>query len=55
MVGSSARRGDRRHRIAGDYRAVERVFPSLRRADALTPEALVNAELEQTGQEVRKL
>jgi MFS family permease len=30
-------------------------FPSLRRADALTPEALVNAELEQTGQEVRKL
>jgi hypothetical protein len=30
-------------------------FPSLRRADALTPEALMNAELEQTGQEVRKL
>jgi MFS family permease len=30
-------------------------FPSLRRADALTPEALVNAELEQSGQEVRKL
>ncbi|MFY9745796.1 MAG: MFS transporter [Acidobacteriaceae bacterium] len=30
-------------------------FPSLRRADALTPEALVRAELEQTGQEVRKL
>ena len=31
------------------------LFPSLRRADALTPEALINAELEQTGQEVRKL
>ncbi|MGC2298201.1 MAG: MFS transporter [Acidobacteriaceae bacterium] len=30
-------------------------FPSLRRADALTPEALVNAGFEQTGQEVRKL
>ena len=30
-------------------------FPSLRRADALTPEALLNAEFEQTGQEVRKL
>jgi MFS family permease len=30
-------------------------FPSLRRADALTPEALMNAELEQTGQEARKL
>jgi hypothetical protein len=30
-------------------------FPSLRRADALTPEALTNAELEQSGQEVRKL
>ena len=30
-------------------------FPSLRRADALTPEALMNAELEQTAQEVRKL
>ncbi len=31
------------------------LFPNLRRADALTPEALMNAELEQTGQEVRKL
>jgi hypothetical protein len=31
------------------------LFPNLRRADALTPEALINAELEQTGQEVRKL
>jgi len=31
------------------------VFPNLRRADELTPEALINAELEQTGQEVRKL
>jgi hypothetical protein len=31
------------------------LFPSLRRADALTPEALIDAELEQTGQEVRKL
>ena len=30
-------------------------FPNLRRADALTPEALLNAEFEQTGQEVRKL
>jgi hypothetical protein len=30
-------------------------FPNLRKADALTPEALLNAELEQTGQEVRKL
>ena len=30
-------------------------FPSLRRADGLTPEALLNAEVEQTGQEVRKL
>jgi hypothetical protein len=30
-------------------------FPNLRRADALTPEALINAELEQTGQETRKL
>jgi MFS family permease len=31
------------------------LFPNLRRADALTPEALINAGLEQTGQEVRKL
>ena len=30
-------------------------FPSLRRADALTPEALLAAEKEQTGQEVRQL
>lgn len=30
-------------------------FPSLRRADALTPEALLQAELEHTGQEVRQL
>ncbi len=30
-------------------------FPSLRRADELTPAALINAELEQSGQEVRKL
>ena len=30
-------------------------FPSLRRADALTPEALMAAEAEQTGQEVRQL
>jgi hypothetical protein len=30
-------------------------FPSLRRADALTPEALLNAEFGQAGQEVRKL
>src|ERR1700691_2714444 len=30
-------------------------FPSLRRADGLTPEALLNAEFQQTGQEVRKL
>jgi MFS family permease len=30
-------------------------FPSLRRAGALTPEALLQAELEHTGQEVRKL
>jgi MFS family permease len=31
------------------------LFPSLRGADELTPEALINAELEQTGQEARKL
>jgi MFS family permease len=30
-------------------------FPSLRRADALTPEALLAAEVEQTGREVRQL
>ena len=30
-------------------------FPSLRRADALTPEALLEAEKAQTGQEVRQL
>jgi hypothetical protein len=30
-------------------------FPSLRRAGALTPEALLHAEMEQAGQEVRKL
>jgi len=30
-------------------------FPSLRRADALTPEALMAAEAEQIGQEVRQL
>ena len=30
-------------------------FPSLRRADALTPEALLAAEMEQTGREVRQL
>jgi len=30
-------------------------FPALRRADGLTPEALLNVELEQTAQEVRKL
>ncbi|MFP5226069.1 MAG: MFS transporter, partial [Acidobacteriota bacterium] len=30
-------------------------FPSLRRADALTPEALMAAEQEQAGQEVRQL
>ena len=31
------------------------MFPRLRNADELTPEALIQAELEQTGQEVRKL
>ncbi len=30
-------------------------FPSLRRADGLTPESLLSAELEQTGHDVRKL
>lgn len=30
-------------------------FPNLRRADALTPEALLNAEWEQAGQEARQL
>ena len=30
-------------------------FPSLRRADGLTPEALLNAEFQQTAQEVRNL
>jgi len=30
-------------------------FPSLHRADALTPEALLAAEEQQTGQEVRQL
>ncbi len=31
------------------------LFPSLRRADQLTPEALLNVEVEQSGQEVRQL
>jgi MFS family permease len=31
------------------------LFPRLRRAGALTPEALLNAEWQQSGQEVRKL
>src|SRR5580698_3426392 len=31
------------------------LFPSLRQADQLTPEALLNVEVEQSGQEVRQL
>ena len=31
------------------------LFPALRNADQLTPEALLNVEVEQLGQEVRQL